>query len=911
MRRSAFFVLAAVLGANLLLWAWFNQPQDATNWNGIIRGVDYSPYRLGQDPRKDQPTREQIEQDIRMLQGRVAAIRTYSAIDGLEAVPGIARKYGMRVTAGAWVDGRLQRNADEIDSLIQLAQNNRNIARVLVGNETILRNDLPVDRLIEYIRDVRRQVRVPVGTAEPWHVWKDHPELAAAVDFIAIHILPYWEGIGVDEAVDYALTRYADIQFRYPDKPVVITEIGWPSDGRVRRDAVPSAENQARFTRDWLNVARQRDVDFFVMEAFDQPWKRTLEGRVGAYWGVFDAERQEKFALSGPIEPWQLWKSLALGSGLLAAGPMLLFLLCFPNLKPAGRLVFAGLIQASATALVWSVGMGVAQYQTWGSVAAWSVLLLAMMLMITIILAEGFEMVEVLWTRGWRRRFPPLPVNPDARLPKVSLHLPSCNEPPKMVIATLDSLAKLDYPDFEVLVIDNNTADEALWRPVETHCRALGARFRFFHLPKWPGYKAGALNFALEQTARDAEIVGVIDSDYVVRPDWLKALVPYFERPEIGFVQSPQDHRAWRNNPFKEMINWEYAGFFRIGMVHRNERDAIIEHGTMTLIRRAAIDRVGPWAEWCICEDAEMGLRLLEAGWRSAYCTEVFGRGLVPDSFAGYKRQRHRWAFGAVQIVRRHWRWLLPFNASRLTWGQRYHFLAGWVPWFADALNIVLLSMAVLWSVPLALAGIVANVKAQLATPRAGDAVAGLFDASSAGWLSDLIDWLAMVAKHVEFPLMLFVVPTIAVFAFKLVRFALLYTARVECSPILRLGAGIAGLSLSFTIGYAVIQGFLRRSHPFLRTPKCENSPAMIQGLKMAWQETVLFVLPLLAAGAIMAVYGRDYPDANTWAAMLVVQSVPYGAALLQSMIAAAPSFAWVRRILQPVRPDTEAVTGD
>jgi hypothetical protein len=451
---------------------------------------------------------------------------------------------------------------------------------------------------------------------------------------------------------------------------------------------------------------------------------------------------------------------------------------------------------------------------------------------------------------------------------------------------------------------------------VETHCQALGARFRFFHLPKWPGFKAGALNFALKQTSPEAEIVGVIDSDYVVRPDWLKALAPYFERPEIGFVQSPQDHRAWRNNPFKEMINWEYAGFFRIGMVHRNERDAIIEHGTMTLIRKRAIEQVGEWAEWCICEDAEMGLRLLEGGWRSAYCVEVFGRGLVPDSFAGYKRQRHRWAFGAVQIVRRYWKWFMPFTGSRLTWGQRYHFLAGWVPWFADALNIVLLAMAVLWSVPLALAGAVAGLNAKIALPGktlASDATGLLawLDSLSPGWIKGAVDWLALMAKHIEFPLMLFIVPTIAVFAFKLVRFLMLYSAKVECNPWQRVGAGIAGLSLTYTIGHAVIQGFMRRSQPFLRTPKCENSPALIQGLKMALPETALFALPLLAAAAIVGIYGRDYPDANTWALMLVVQSLPYGAALLQSMIAAAPSFAWVRRLLQTVQQETGVAAGD
>jgi exo-beta-1,3-glucanase (GH17 family)/glycosyltransferase involved in cell wall biosynthesis len=909
-------VLLAVIGGNLAVWWWQNQPLPADDWNGIIRGVAYSPYRQGQDPRRDQPTRDQIEQDIRFLQGRVAGIRTYSAIDGVEAVPEIARKYGLRVAAGAWVDARSERNEDEIGSLIHLARANRNVTRALVGNEAILRNDLPVARLIEYIAEVRQSVRVPVGTAEPWHVWMDHPELAAAVDFIAIHVLPYWEGIGVDEAVNYALLRYEMVQARYPGKPVIITEVGWPSDGRVRRDAVPSAENQARFMRAWLNAARARDVDFFVMEAFDQPWKRTIEGRVGAYWGVYDAERQAKFSLNGPVERWSLWAPLAAASSLLAAGPILLFLLRVRNLRPMGQLVFAGLIQASATSLVWAVGMGASQYQTWGSIAGWGVLLLALLLLIAIVLAEGFEMVEVLWTRGWRRRFPPLPEAEGARLPKVSLHLPICNEPPQMVIATLDSLARLDYPDFEVLVIDNNTADEAVWRPVETHCQALGARFRFFHLPKWPGFKAGALNFALKQTSPEAEIVGVIDSDYVVRPDWLKALAPYFERPEIGFVQSPQDHRAWRNNPFKEMINWEYAGFFRIGMVHRNERDAIIEHGTMTLIRKRAIEQVGEWAEWCICEDAEMGLRLLEGGWRSAYCVEVFGRGLVPDSFAGYKRQRHRWAFGAVQIVRRYWKWFMPFTGSRLTWGQRYHFLAGWVPWFADALNIVLLAMAVLWSVPLALAGAVAGLNAKIALPGktlASDATGLLawLDSLSPGWIKGAVDWLALMAKHIEFPLMLFIVPTIAVFAFKLVRFLMLYSAKVECNPWQRVGAGIAGLSLTYTIGHAVIQGFMRRSQPFLRTPKCENSPALIQGLKMALPETALFALPLLAAATIVGIYGRDYPDANTWALMLVVQSLPYGAALLQSMIAAAPSFAWVRRLLQTVQQETGVAAGD
>lgn len=934
MRKSAYLVLLLVLGGNLAAWWALNRPHDVPRWDGIVRGVAYSPYQADQspqrnepkpgqiDPSPDQPTREAIEQDIRLLQGRVAAIRTYSAINGLEVIPAIARKYGLRVTAGAWIDGRWQRNAAEIESLIDLAQYNKNITRVLVGNESILRNDLPVRRLINYIKDVRAAVKVPVSTAEPYHVWFDHPELAEAVDYIAIHVLPYWEGKSVDEGIDLAIREYTKLQIRYPDKPIVFTEIGWPSDGRTRVNAVASPENQARFVRAWLNVARQRNIDFFFMEAFDQPWKHSIEGRVGSYWGLFAADRQPKFPISGPVEAPTRWIALALLSSLLAAAPIALFVRRFRNIRPTGHAVFAGMIQLCVSALFWMLYVGMGQYQTWGSLFTWALTLVALALMIVIVLAEGFEMVEMLWIGQWRRHFPPLPPGAATRLPKVSLHLAICNEPPQMVIETLESLAKLDYPNLEVLVIDNNTMDEAVWRPVETHCGKLGDRFRFFHLGKWPGFKAGALNFALKQTAPDAEIVGVVDSDYVVRPDWLRAMVPYFERTEIGFVQSPQDHRDWRGNPFKEMINWEYAGFFRIGMVHRNERDAIIEHGTMTLIRKTAMDQVGHWAEWCICEDAEMGLRLMEAGWQSAYCTEIFGRGLVPDSLGGYKRQRHRWAYGAVQIVKRYWRWMMPFTGSRLTWGQRYHFLAGWVPWFADALNMILLSLALVWTVPpVALASAALALQSDwFATLLHGTGLAaGLTQLwpDAGGLLA--VDSLAATAKMLEkwterfeYPLVLFVVPTLVVFAFKSVRFLMLYSKRVECDLWHRLGAGVAGLALTYTIGRAVLQGFLsRRAQPFLRTPKCEDAPALVQGIKMARDETILFLVPLTAAVAVLLLQGRDFVDARAWAAMLLVQAVPYAAALLQSMIAAAPSLAWVRRLLEPVHAGSQATTAD
>lgn len=247
-----------------------------------------------------------------------------------------------------------------------------------------------------------------------------------------------------------------------------------------------------------------------------------------------------------------------------------------------------------------------------------------------------------------------------ARYPKVSLHVPACAEPPDVVAATLDALAALDYPNFEVLVIDNNTKDETLWRPVEAHCRHLGPRFRFFHLECWPGAKAGALNFALTQTARDAEVIGVIDADYQAKADFLVRLIGYFDEPRMGFVQTPHDYRGWENNPYLRMCYWEYRYFFASTMVTLNEHDAALTVGTMCLIRRRALEEAGGWAEWCVTEDSELAIRIHACGYTSVYLPITFGRGLIPETFDAFKRQRFRWTYGPIQELKHHIRLFLP-----------------------------------------------------------------------------------------------------------------------------------------------------------------------------------------------------------------------------------------------------------
>src|SRR4029079_5846041 len=272
--------------------------------------------------------------------------------------------------------------------------------------------------------------------------------------------------------------------------------------------------------------------------------------------------------------------------------------------------------------------------------------------LILVALARIDEIAAVAFSRKPRRLIVAPPLAPELTpAPKVSIHIPAYMEPPEMLKLTLDAVARLDYADFECIVVINNTPDAALWRPVEEHCQTLGARFKCVREDKLLGFKAGALRLALANTAPDATIVAVLDADYVVQPNWLKDLVPLFADAKVGLVQAPQDHRDGERSAMHRAMNGEYAGFFDIGMVQRNEANAIIVHGTMCLIRREALERAGGWSSDTICEDTDLGLTILESASAAHYPTRRYGYGLLPDSYRAYKRQRDRWAYGGLQIL--------------------------------------------------------------------------------------------------------------------------------------------------------------------------------------------------------------------------------------------------------------------
>ena len=275
-------------------------------------------------------------------------------------------------------------------------------------------------------------------------------------------------------------------------------------------------------------------------------------------------------------------------------------------------------------------------YFVWGAAFALGLGIVLLIPLVFIALARMEEIAAVAFGRKPRRLLPDAPsIVPDAVGPKVSIHIPAYREPPEMLKATLDAVATLTYPNFECIIVINNTPDPAFWQPVEEHCRTLGERFKFVREDNVQGFKAGALRLALTQTAPDAEIIGVIDADYIVTPDWLTNLVPVFADPKVGLIQAPQDHRDGDRSVMHYAMQGEYSGFFDIGMVQRNEKNAIIVHGTMCLMRRSALDAAGNWSSDTICEDTDLGLTMVELGWQVHYTNRRYGFGLLPEILRG------------------------------------------------------------------------------------------------------------------------------------------------------------------------------------------------------------------------------------------------------------------------------------
>ncbi|MGJ5000741.1 glycosyltransferase [Bradyrhizobium sp. HKCCYLRH2060] len=847
--RAVVAVLLLVTAVHAALWGLLQDKQEAPNFTGLLQSVSYDPHEgTGAPGANTVASPERIRADMKKLATITRAIRLYSSTGGLEIVPPLAAEAGLKVMLGAWIDKDPDRNEREIQSAITLARRNSNVIGIVVGNETILTATQKVDELIEKIKRVKKSVNVPVTTGDVWNTWRDNPELAANVDFIAAHVLPYWEFFTDDQAVDQAVDRYQLLKKQFTGKRIMIAEFGWPSQGYSRSGdgrgpAVPGPLRQAKVLRNFLAQAASIGMEYNIVEAIDQPWKY-FEGGVGPYWGVLNAAREAKFAWTGPIVNPDYWKlaTIALLVGVLLSLPIVR--LRQPTMLQAMMLAITAHgvgAWVSTVFAYWNV-----HYFVWGSTFALTLGLILLVPLILIAMARIEEIAAIAFGREPRRLLTRDKVArdraamPQGYCPKVSIHVPAYFEPVEMMKQTLDALARLDYPNYEVVCIINNTPDPAFWQPIQDHCRMLGERFKFINAEKVKGFKAGALRIAMERTAVDAEIIGIIDADYVVTPDWLSDLVPAFADPTVGLVQAPQEHRDEDLSLMHYIMNGEYAGFFDIGMVQRNEENAIIVHGTMCLIRRAAMDMAGGWSSDTICEDTDLGLAIQELGWQTHYTATRYGSGLLPDTYEAFKKQRHRWAYGGFQIVKKHWQRFLP-GRSRLTADQKREFSLGWLNWLgAESLGVVVAILNLIWTPIVAFAGI-------------------------------------------AIPDKILTIPILAAFVVSLAHFLILYRLRVAVKPWQMLGAMVAAMSVQWTVSRAVAQGLITEHLAFARTSKGGLSRMSIEF--QAFWEAVIGALLLIGATILIVTNTLQITELYIFAAVLILESLPFLSAVAIALL--------------------------
>jgi exo-beta-1,3-glucanase (GH17 family) len=322
-------LLLISLGVIAAAWWWLATPvtlaRAPIDPAAKLYCVSYAPFRGNQTPMNPEliVSPEQIQEDLVELAKISQCVRTYSVDNGLDKVPELASRVGLKVLLGVWIGNEPRKNTLLADTAIALAKAYPDtVQAIIVGNEVLLRGEMTPSDLRAIIRSVKARVNIPVTYADVWEYWLRYREVAADVDFVTIHVLPYWENMPVraEDAAAHVVAIQKQVALVFPGKEILIGETGWPSNGRMREGALPSRTNQARIVSEMLDLAKRENFRVNLIEAYDALWKREWEGTVGGNWGLFDgAYRRLKYPAGLAISNYPFWK-LQMAGGMALAG---------------------------------------------------------------------------------------------------------------------------------------------------------------------------------------------------------------------------------------------------------------------------------------------------------------------------------------------------------------------------------------------------------------------------------------------------------------------------------------------------------------------------------------------------------------------------------------------------------------
>ncbi len=498
-------------------------------------------------------------------------------------------------------------------------------------------------------------------------------------------------------------------------------------------------------------------------------------------------------------------------------------------------------------ALVYLTYIGCAVLQSSGLIAhvVGSVIWLAQAGSLLVAFPSTFDLLNVLGRRHTPARDRMLAAPEPATWPGCCFQIPASNEPPALVEQVLMQLMQQDYPGrWMIQVIDNNTPDPATWKPIQTLCEHLGARVQFLHLEHWPGFKAGALNEGTRHLPDWVELLAIVDADYLVQPDFLRATVRHLVDPEVAFVQTPQHYREWHTSSYFSGLNFLYELFFATYMPSRSDRNAIIFAGTMGVLRRSCLEAVGYWDEASVTEDAELSLRLLSHRWRGIYDHRSYGAGLMPFTFEGLAKQRFRWAFGTAQLLKKHGKLLVGLASSE-----------------GSALTVVQ---------RLCFAGLIVQYVIEVVSFLSAMLLLGTAIGAALGFPLDL----PLVQTMVILPVLLIVM--------NLVRTVWGLRAVTHCTRSQALGALLFCFALSWTTVRACVAALVHQRGVFLRTPKVREQKRWQRALRVTVQESLLGCCFL----GMAVLTGREHPGDVLVMGLLAYQAGIYAMAPLCALAA-------------------------